>query len=328
MKIPVVDALQYNNWSEDIFRQMIDGGVAAVHVTISYHEDFRETIQNIRDWNRRFQMYSDLIIPGRIGSDAMQAYQNGQTAIYFGLQNCSPIEDDIGLIEVCYQLGVRFMQLSYNNQSLLATGCYEKEDSGITRMGHQVISEMNRLGLVIDMSHSAELSTLQAIEISNRPIAITHANPLFWHTAIRNKSNAVLKALSETGGMLGVSFYSHHLKNGSNCKMEEFCIMVAKTAEMIGVKNIGFGSDLCQSQNDDVVRWMRNGTWTFNEDYGEGSAASPGFPEQPKWFQDNRDFPQLLRGLFKVGFSEEEVKLIAAENWINFFETSFSPGKN
>ena len=328
MKIPVVDALQYNNWSEDIFRQMIDGGVAAVHVTISYHEDFRETIQNIRDWNRRFQMYSDLIIPGRIGSDAMQAYQNGQTAIYFGLQNCSPIEDDIGLIEVCYQLGVRFMQLSYNNQSLLATGCYEKEDSGITRMGHQAISEMNRLGLVIDMSHSAELSTLQAIEISNRPIAITHANPLFWHSAIRNKSNAVLKALSETGGMLGFSIYPHHLKNGSNCKMEEFCIMVAKTAEMIGVKNIGFGSDLCQSQNDNVVRWMRNGTWTFNEDYGEGSAASPGFPEQPEWFQDNRDFPQLLRGLFKVGFSEEEVKLIAAENWINFFETSFSPGKN
>ena len=73
---------------------------------------------------------------------------------------------------------------------------------------------------------------------------------------------------------------------------------------------------------------MRNGTWTLNEDYGEGSEASPGFPRQPEWFRDNRDFPQILRGLFQVGFSEEEVKLIAGENWINFFEKSFSPDKN
>jgi len=74
------------------------------------------------------------------------------------------------------------MQLTYNNQSLLATGCYEQEDTGITRMGKQGIKEMNRVGLVVDMSHSAERSTLEAIEVSQRPIAITHANPHFLHT--------------------------------------------------------------------------------------------------------------------------------------------------
>ena len=97
------------------------------------------------------------------------------------------------------------MQLSYNNQSLLATGCYESDDPGITRMGRQVIREMNRVGLVVDMSHSAERSTLEAIEISERPLAITHANPSFWHSALRNKSDAVLNALAESGGMLGFS---------------------------------------------------------------------------------------------------------------------------
>ena len=95
------------------------------------------------------------------------------------------------------------MQLTYNNQSLLATGCYEAEDPGVTRMGRQVIREMNRVGLVVDMSHSAERSTLEAIEISERPIAITHANPAFWHPARRNKSDEVLCALGQTGGMLG-----------------------------------------------------------------------------------------------------------------------------
>ena len=73
------------------------------------------------------------------------------------------------------------MQLTYNNQSLLATGCYEKRDSGITRMGKEVIKEMNRVNMIIDMSHSAEFSTLEAIEISIQPIVVSHANPFFWH---------------------------------------------------------------------------------------------------------------------------------------------------
>ena len=122
------------------------------------------------------------------------------------------------------------MQLTYNNQSLLATGCYEDNDTGITRMGKQVIKEMNRVGLVIDMSHSGERSTLEAIELSDRPIAITHANPYDWHPALRNKSATVLKELSESGGMLGFSFYPHHLKGSSNCSLSSFCEMAAHTA--------------------------------------------------------------------------------------------------
>jgi microsomal dipeptidase-like Zn-dependent dipeptidase len=192
------------------------GGVDAVHVTICYHEDFRETVSNIEVWNQYFQIYSDRIVPGRTAQDVVEAKKHGKTAIIFGFQNCSPILDDIGLIEICHQLGVRFMQLSYNNQSVLATGCYEEEDPGITRMGRQVIKEMNRVGLVIDMSHSAERSTLQAIELSERPIAITHANPSAWHPALRNKSDEVLNALAENGGMLGLSLYPHHLRDAGD----------------------------------------------------------------------------------------------------------------
>ena len=112
------------------------------------------------------------------------------------------------------------MQLTYNNQSLLATGCYEADDTGLTRMGREVVSEMNRVGLVVDMSHSAERSTLDAIDHSSRPIAVTHANPSFWHPALRNKSNDVLKALGDSGGMLGFSIYPHHLKNSSDCSLQ------------------------------------------------------------------------------------------------------------
>ena len=320
----IIDCLQYSNWSENVFRQMNEGKVAAVHVTICYHEDFRETVENVVAWNRRFERYSDLIIPGRSADDVRRAHAEGKTAIVFGFQNCSPIEDDIGLVEVCHQLGARFMQLSYNNQSLLATGCYEADDPGITRMGRQVIHEMNRVGLVIDMSHSAERSTLEAIEISERPIAITHANPASWHPALRNKSDTVLKALAESGGMLGFSLYPHHLNEGSRCTLEDFCTMIARTAEVMGMEQIGFGSDLCQNQPDTVVAWMRNGTWTRDTDFGEGSADVPGFPDQPTWFRDNRDFKGIQAGMRAVGFSNTDIAKIGGGNWLSFFERSFS----
>ena len=212
------------------------------------------------------------------------------------------------------------MQLTYNNQSLLATGCYEKVDSGVTNFGKEVIKEMNRVGIVIDMSHSAEKSTFDAIEISEKPIAITHANPSFWHNAIRNKSNDLLKTLALSGGMIGLSLYPHHLKDGTNCNLEDFCEMTAKTAELIGVKNIGIGSDLCLKQPDKVVEWMRNGTWTKTKNYGEGSKNKPGFPKQPVWFEDARGFKNLESGLKKTGFNQEEVEGILGNNWYNFYK--------
>ena len=318
-----IDNLQYCNWSEEIFRQMREGKVDAVHVTIAYHETFRELVHNIEEWNLRFERYSDLILRGTSASDVRLAQETGRTAIFFGLQTPSPIEADIGLVEILHTLGVRFMQLTYNNQSLLAAGCYEAEDSGVSRMGRAVIDEMNRVGMVVDMSHSAERSTLQAIELSKRPIAITHANPKSWMPARRNKSDIVLKALAQSGGMLGFSLYPHHLKDKSACTLESFCTMVAQTAELMGPEHIGLGSDLCQDHQDSVVEWMRVGRWTKDIDYGEGSRDQAGFPDMPSWFQDNRDFDQIEDGLRKIGFSEHEIDGIMGENWLRFYESSF-----
>ena len=257
-----IDNLQYCNWSEEIFKINREAQLDAVHVTIAYHEDFDELQKNIDQWNSYFEQFSDLILHGRTYKDIQKANETKKTAIFFGFQNCSPIEDDINLVEEVHKLGAVFMQLTYNNQSLLATGCYEDNDSGVTRMGKEVIREMNRVGVVVDMSHSAEKSTFDAIELSEKPIAITHANPSFWHNARRNKSNELLKELGASGGMLGLSLYPHHLQNGTDCTLDSFCSMVAQTAEVMGVSQIGIGSDLCLKQPNSVVDWMRNGTWT------------------------------------------------------------------
>jgi len=318
-----IDNLQYANWSPKIFQQLRLGNVDAIHVTISYHENFRETVLNFEKWNHWFQLYPDLIMPGYDAQDIDIAKNLNKTAVFFGFQNPSPIEDDIGLVEIVHKLGARFMQLTYNNQSLLASGCYEDTDTGLTRMGKQVVKEMNRVGLVIDMSHSADLSTIQTAEFSERPITITHANPFSWHPALRNKRDNVIEAVTSNGGMIGVSIYPHHLKDKSACTLKSFCQMIADTAEKFGIDKVGIGSDLCQDQPDSVVEWMRVGRWTKEIDFGEGSASSPGFPEQPQWFKDNRDFENIENGLLDLGMNASEVNKIMGENWYNFYAQNF-----
>ena len=322
-----IDNLQYVNWQPAHFEQMKKGLLSAVHITICYHESFRETVANFSQWNKWFEAYPDRLMRGLSGDDVRHAHKSGKTAIIFGFQNCSPIEDDIGLIEICHQLGARFMQLSYNNQSLLATGCYEDEDPGITRFGKQAIKEMNRVGLVVDMSHSADRSTLEAIEISERPIAITHANPSWWHNARRNKSDEVLKALTASGGMVGFSIYPHHLHKGSDCSLSDFCEMIARAADAYGIEALGIGSDLCQDQPDSVVEWMRNGRWSKVMDYGEGSADAAGFPDQPDWFKTIDDFPNIAKGLAEYGFGEDDIAAVMGGNWLRFYDENFGPQK-
>ena len=315
-----IDNLQYCNWSKKIFKINNEAKLDAVHVTIAYHEDFKEVKKNIENWNKHFKFNKDLIFHGKTFKDIEKAHKEKKTAIFFGFQNCSPIEDDISLVEKVYDLGARFMQLTYNNQSLLATGCYETNDSGVTRMGKEVIKEMNRLGVVVDMSHSAEKSTFDAIKFSSKPIAITHANPSFWFKAKRNKSSELLKAIADSGGMLGLSLYPHHLKDKSNCKIESFCEMVAKTADLMGAEKIGIGSDLCLNQPDTVVEWMRNGTWAKAKNFGEGTKKNSGFPKQPDWFIDARGFSNLENGLSKVGFNKNEISGVLGDNWFNFYK--------
>ena len=321
----VIDAAQYANWNRDIFLEMRAGGATCVNVTIAYWESCRETLSNIGEWNRRFEEHGDLIMPVRTADDVRQAKALGKTGISLALQHCSPIEEDIDLIQILHDLGVRFMQLSYNNQSVLATGCYEDEDPGITRFGRQAIREMNRVGMVVDMSHSGERSTLHAIELSERPIAITHANMKSWHPALRNKSDEVLKALAEGGGILGVSMYPFHLKDGPDCSLDDFCGMIADAAELMGIDHVGIGSDLVQGHDDSIVEWMRNGRWSKQTDFGEGSADNAGWPDPIAWFTGNQDFPNLARGLKDKGFTNGDIDKVMGLNWLRFFETSFGP---
>lgn len=321
----VIDGLQYSAWNREIFEQMRAGGLHAVHATAAFWEDSRELLRNLGRWNRLFREHADLVMPVVEAGDILRARDHGRVGIILGLQNCSPLEGDVDMVAILKRLNVHIMQLSYNNQSLICAGCYEASDPGISRFGTQVIREMNRAGMVIDMSHSGEFSTLEAIRLSERPIVISHANPASFHDAKRNKSDTVLRALAESEGLLGFSCYPFHLRNGSRCTLEAFTAMIARTVDLMGLERVAIGSDLCQGQPREVLAWMRNGRWSLDTDYGEGARGDEAWPQALDWLRSTADFQNIARGLSARGFIAGEVSRIMGDNWFAFLSKSLAP---
>ncbi|MDE0308627.1 MAG: membrane dipeptidase [Acidiferrobacterales bacterium] len=318
---PRIDALQASNWNREIFQSMVNADLDAVHVTVAFWHDCAETLKTIRQWDRWFVEHDDLIMAVKTIDDIDEARDSGRTGIILGFQNSSPIEDDLALVEAFHVQGVRIMQLTYNNQSLVGTGYCESRDSGLTNFGRNVVREMNRLGMIVDVSHTSELTCMEAIEFSERPIAVTHANPRFFCDNPRNKSNDLLVQLAASGGMLGFSLYPLHLAGGTQCSLESFCSMVAKTADLIGVEHLGLGTDLCLGWPSEHLEYMRSGTWRF-PDQRAGSPVVQ-WPDYPPWFRKNEDLSNVSDGLSQTGFSEDEVGLIMGGNWYRFFQDGF-----
>jgi microsomal dipeptidase-like Zn-dependent dipeptidase len=322
---PTIDALQYSNWDRSVFEQWRDGGVTCVHVTLAIWQDARTTLDEVGRWNRLLREHADLIRWVGSGADIEAAAAEGRTGVVLGFQAASPFEDDLDLVQVFHQLGVRIVQLTYNNQSLLGGSCYEQVDSGLSRFGHNVVREMNRLGMLVDLSHVGPRTSLDAIAASSRPVAITHANPSSFHAHPRNKSDEVLLALAERGGVLGLAPYPH--LTPPDCSLADWCAMAARTAELIGVEHVGIGSDVSLGFDQAVLDWIRNGRWTHEMNYGAGSADKPGWLDPPEWFRGPGDFPNLRVGLAEQGFAGAEVDAILGGNWMRVFSEGFAPAE-
>ena len=319
----IIDGLEYCNWNREIFEDLRDGGVTAVHATLVYWENTEESFERFEEWKNRFEENQDIICHAKTTKDILDAKANNKVAIIFGFQNSAPIENNISLLETFHEKGLRFMQLTYNNQTSLGGGCFEKNDSGVSRFGKEVIDEMNRLGIIIDLSHAGKKTCLDAIRLSSKPVAISHANPIFFHDSIRNIEDEVLIALSKKKGFIGLSLYPYHLKDLGKCKIEDFCLMIKQLINLIGIENIGIGSDLCKNWPDEVVMWMRNGKWNKKIDYGESTLKSIKWPEQPSWFTKGSDLKNIYEALVLNGLKEEQALRILGKNWFDFMENHF-----
>lgn len=316
---PIIDGCQYCNWSRAVFEEMRAGKVDAVLVTIGYHEDFRETVERAIDWNRRFEQNRDLILRARSAADIDTARASGRTAILFGLQNCSAIEDDIGLVEVLSDLGIRVMQLTYNNQSLLGTGCYEASDSGITRMGREVIGEMNRLGMLIDLSHVSPEVMRQALELSQAPVIFSHSSARALVDHPRNVPDDVLARMAKNGGVVMVTFIPSFV-SAENAKwgkeLESKMQGISTTAEMEALeaaheKLHGPAPHATLAQVADHIEHVAK--VAGHDHVGIGSDFW-GAPPMPDGLEDVSRFPYLFAELVRRGWSDDDLTKLAGGN--------------
>jgi membrane dipeptidase len=315
-----VDGLECGYYDRPTLAGHVSGQLAAVTVTIAFWEDTLESMDAIVKWHELARQNSDLVVIARSGRDIIEAGEAGKTAIVLGAQNSTPINDRIGFVELLHDMGLLVMQLTYNTQNAIGGSCYDQNDNGLTRFGGNVIREMNRVGMLIDLSHVGERTGRDAIAASEVPVAVTHANPRSLYEHPRNKSDRLLKELTEAGGMLGLAAYNN-ISGPYGESLATWCEMVARAVELIGIDSVGIGTDLSQNAPPSHRVWMRKGRWTQDEGVG---ATLPGVTPPDLWLKSTTQFPAVAEGLATAGFSADEVDKIMGKNWLRLYERVFA----
>jgi len=310
----IIDGLEISSWEEKPFRQMREGGVTAICATVAVIEGFRETIGAIGEWYRMFERYEGLIMPARSVEDIRRAKELGKTGIIFGFQNTSPIEDDLYLLSIFKALGVRVIQLTYMERNYVGDGCLERTDAGLSSFGLEVVEEMNRLGILIDLSHVGYTTTMEAIEASAKPVAFTHANPRALCDHPRNKTDEQIRALAEKGGVIGANVYPPFLAAGSKATLADVVEVIDYLVNLAGIDHVGIGTDFTEGQPDEWFDYILTGKSK------KGPDMELELPiVNPEGIRSAAEFPNLTAALVDHGYAESDVKKIMGENWLRLY---------
>lgn len=318
----VIDALTTSHPERRVFEELTAGGVCCATVTCGFWANAYEALDSIGKWRDEVRANADLAVLVNDVSDIQKAIATNRVGIVLGFQNTDQFEGRIRFVELFADLGVRVVQLTYNNQNAIGSGCYEASDNGLTRFGREVVSEMNRVGILIDLSHVGPQTTLDAIRVSEKPVAITHSNPASLYPHKRNKSDAILHELAQKGGVLGLTMYPN-ISGGTDMTMEEWCQMVNWTINLIGIEHVAIGSDKSINGTQVDTDWMRVGRWTRTYDYGAGSPSNPDRPTWPTWFQSPSQYPGIVDALRRSGLSESNLDKLLRENWLRVYDEVF-----
>lgn len=324
----VIDGLSDTELTAALGERMRRGGItAANHTLVGRGKDIGDVIANVIRTRRLAASHSEYFRIVESAADIEEAKEAGKTGIIMGMQSPRPIEDRPEYIEALQRLGVRIIQLSRNDRTLMADGCLEPSDGGLSLFGRRAVRELNRLNVLIDVSHCGYRSTREAIEASEAPVAATHANPTKVSPNPRNKPDDVLKALAERGGVAGICVWSPllHRNRGRQPGLEDLVYAIDYTVELIGIDHVGLGSDheWDVSATENRPEWRRrwaNLTATSPEvvaavnewgvDYETQYASGLSSPDE---------FPNVTRALLERGYGADDVLKILGGNFLRLF---------
>jgi len=312
----IFDGLTIAKWSRRVFEDMAKGGLTAANCTCSVWEGFLGTMDNVAAWKRWLAENDDILTQVHGVADIHRAKREGRVGIVLGWQNTFALEGELHRLRVFRELGVRFLQLNYNTQNLVGAGCWESKDNGLTDFGRDVVSEMNALGIAVDLSHVGEQTCRDAIEHSIVPVAFTHCVPRGLKDMPRNKSDDLLKLAADKGGFVGFAPYGPFLPTGDDSTLDDCIKGIEYTIDLVGEDAVGIGTDFTQGHDAAFFSWLRH-------DKGNGRALVEGMspvPKNPAGLDGMKDYPNLTRAMLARGWPAERVRKVMGGNWLNHLE--------
>jgi membrane dipeptidase len=226
----------------DVLASVRQSGITAVNCTVS-QSTFEDTVDNISGFHELIDHYPDAFLIVRRHADLARAKRENKIGIMFGFQYTSFFESDPERIDIFRRLGVRIMQLTYNNRSIFGDGCLEPGNAGLSKAGISLVKKMNAIGVAVDLSHSGYRTTSEGIAASTKPVLITHAGCAAVYAHPRNKPDEILKSLADRGGYCGVYLMPYVVASPTIPTREHVLDHIVHAINVCGSDHVGIGSD-------------------------------------------------------------------------------------
>lgn len=295
----------------------IEGGVDIAVPTVANREGPAETRELLAQWARWLEEDGRLVaindpsdfdrfpVPGRLG-----------VVIHF--QNTAPMGDDLANYERFHRQGLRMVQLCYNRTNPVGDGCLEPGDGPLTAFGREVVKEMNRLGMVVDLSHTGRRTTMDAMRVTSAPPVFSHSNVMALVTNRRNIDDHQIRAVADLGGLVGVNAYPAFVKQGGKgATVADVVDHVDYLVDLIGPGQVGLGLDFCKLSPEIHAEMIAAGEWSI-EDYPDDSGTFPIGLETPA------RIPNIGKEMVRRGYPADSIAGILGRNWIDLFKRVWS----
>ena len=300
-------------------------GITAVNVTVggvgSYTKDFEETLRNIAFWEEQTTAHPDALMKIKSAADLIEAKKNGRLGLIYGFQDATPLGESLERLDLFYDLGVRIIQYTYNLRNLIGDGCLEPGDAGLSQFGRKLIARMNEKRMLVDLSHCGRRTTLESIEASRAPVAITHAGCTAVSDLPRNKTDEQLRKLADKGGVFGV-YFMPYLRTAGQPMAEDVIKHIEHALQVCGEDHVGIGTDGVISAIN-LTPEFRKAFAEQIEDRRKRGISAPG--ESPDVFTFVPDlntphrFEKLATLLSKRGHSDTQIGKILGGNFARLF---------
>jgi membrane dipeptidase len=302
------------------------GCVTAANVTVvNYHAALEGAFDEMSKWVRIASACDSGWHIIRRAADFKAARDSGKVGLIMGWQNALPMGSNLDRIDGFHAMGLRVVQLSYNEANQVGDGCHEPRNGGLTKYGREVVRRMNDVGIAIDVSHCSEATATEAAKASSKPVLLTHANAKAINDRVRNKLDDTMRAVADSGGVIGVSLHGFLNWSGNPAEppsLDNFVRHMRHIADLVGAEHVGIGTDLPCIQSDAAMRAILDmSVANYSgavDDYIKAFGNDLG-RRYPSDVPTPRQFPVLLDALKRSGFTQEEVDGIAGNNFARAF---------